>query len=80
MLHWLGYSCAFRQSLFQNLRRDRGLAAAAPLLFSLASYLKRGEFEAVEDLQNGAEVPPEPAAEVVEQAAAQAPLDARYQS
>jgi len=56
-----------------------GLAAAAPLLFSLASYLKRGEFEAVEDLQNGAEVQPELTAEVVEQAAAQAPVNARYQ-
>src|SRR5260221_13956657 len=47
-----------------------GLAAAAPLLFSLASYLKRGEFEAVEDLQNGTEVPPEPAGVVGVQAAA----------
>ena len=36
-----------------------GLAAAAPLLFSLASYLKRGEFEAVEDLQNSAEPQPQ---------------------
>src|SRR5262249_307718 len=56
-----------------------GLAAAAPLLFSLASYLKRGEFEAVEDLQNGAEPEPELSIEVKEEPAAQATVDSRYQ-
>ena len=52
-----------------------GLAAAAPLLFSLASYLKRGEFEAVEDLQNGAEIQaeiqPQVAVETIEQRVAE---------
>src|SRR5262249_14800346 len=52
-----------------------GLAAAAPLLFSLASYLKRGEFEAVEDLENGAEPQPELSLEVKEEPAAQVPVD-----
>ena len=56
-----------------------GLAAAAPLLFSLASYLKHGEFEAVEDLQNGAEPEPELSIEVKEEPAAQATVDSRYQ-
>ena len=56
-----------------------GLAAAAPLLFSLASYLKRGEFEAVEDLQNGAEPQPKLSLEVKEEPAAQATVDSRYQ-
>jgi len=32
-----------------------GLAAAAPLLFSLVSFAKRGSFEPAEDLQNAAE-------------------------
>jgi len=44
-----------------------GLAAAAPLLFSLASYLKRGQFEAVEDLQNGADPVPAPTFETTEE-------------
>jgi len=56
-----------------------GLAAAAPLLFSLTSYLKRGEFEAVEDLQNGAEAQPEMPAEIVEQPEPQTQVDSRYQ-
>jgi len=60
-----------------------GLAAAAPLLFSLASYLKRGEFEGVEDLQNGAEVqsevPAEVPAEIAEEPEPQTQVDSRYQ-
>ncbi len=56
-----------------------GLAAAAPLLFSLASYLKRGEFEAVEDLQNGVEVQPEAVAEAIDQPVAQTTVSSRYQ-
>lgn len=55
-----------------------GLAAAAPLLFSLASYLKKGQFEAVEDLQNSAE-PVAEAIAVEESAAAMQPKTSRYE-
>src|SRR5215471_16716066 len=56
-----------------------GLAAAAPLLFSLASYVKRGEFEAVEDLENGAEPQPEISFDSAAEATdAQAPAGVRY--
>jgi membrane protease YdiL (CAAX protease family) len=56
-----------------------GLAAAAPLLFSLASYLKRGQFEAVEDLQNAAEPVPELKLETVEEDKPQVLATSRYQ-
>ena len=56
-----------------------GLAAAAPLLFSLASYLKRGEFEPVEDLQNAAEPVPALTFETVEEDKPQALVTSRYQ-
>ncbi|HLK03547.1 MAG TPA: type II CAAX endopeptidase family protein [Candidatus Acidoferrum sp.] len=57
-----------------------GLAAAAPLLFSLASYLKRGQFEAIEDLQNSAEPVAAEIAEPEEEPAQQAATSGlRYQ-
>ena len=56
-----------------------GLAAAAPLLFSLASFLKRGAFEPAEDLQNSTDPPGELAFESVEQPAEQATVVSRYQ-
>src|SRR5262249_14369780 len=57
-----------------------GLAAVAPLLFSLASYLKRGEFEAVEDLQNSAEQQAVLVVEPVEEQVAVAPSSSRYEA
>lgn len=56
-----------------------GLAAAAPLLFSLASFLKRGSFEAAEDLQNAADPPGDLSFENVEGQTAQAKASLRYQ-
>ncbi|HLZ12834.1 MAG TPA: CPBP family intramembrane glutamic endopeptidase [Candidatus Acidoferrum sp.] len=55
-----------------------GLAAAAPLLFSLASYLKRGQFEAVDDLQNAAEPVPELKFESAEKEKPRALSTSRY--
>jgi membrane protease YdiL (CAAX protease family) len=45
-----------------------GLAAAAPLVFSLAAFLKRGSFEPAEDLQNAAESPGELSFEIAGEA------------
>ena len=56
-----------------------GLAAAAPLLFSLASYLKRGQFEPVEDLQNAAEPVPALTFETTDEERPQALATVRYQ-
>jgi len=56
-----------------------GLAAAAPLLFSLASYLKRGQFEPVDDLQNAAEPLPPLTFETPEEDKPQAFTTSRYQ-
>jgi len=56
-----------------------GLAAAAPLLFSLASFLKRGSFEPAEDLQNSAEPPGELSFENSEEQPERSQADSRYQ-
>ena len=56
-----------------------GLAAAAPLLFSLVSYLKRGQFEPAEDLQNSAEPQPPISFETAEAPVSQAVVSGRYQ-
>jgi hypothetical protein len=56
-----------------------GLAAAAPLLFSLASYLKRGQFEPAEDLRNDAEPQPPISFETAEPPVSQAAVRGRYQ-
>ena len=48
-----------------------GAAAVAPLLFSAVAYLRRGQFEPVEDLLNAAA--PAPAAEVHEAAPSEEP-------
>ncbi|HWZ98152.1 MAG TPA: type II CAAX endopeptidase family protein [Candidatus Dormibacteraeota bacterium] len=55
-----------------------GLAAAAPLLFSLASFLKRGSFEPAEDLQNSADPPGELSFESIEERTQQAQTGSRY--
>jgi membrane protease YdiL (CAAX protease family) len=55
-----------------------GLAAAAPLLFSLASFLKRGSFEATEELQNAADPPGELSFVSVEEQAGEAKTASRY--
>jgi len=54
-----------------------GLAAAAPLLFSLVSFAKRGSFEPAEDLQNAAEPPGELSFEHIEGQPEQAQTDSR---
>ncbi len=56
-----------------------GLAAAAPLLFSLASFLKRGSFEPAEDLQNSADSPGELSFENIEEQREQIQTSSRYQ-
>ena len=56
-----------------------GLAAAAPLLFSLASFLRRGSFEPAEDLQNSADPPGVLSFESAEERIQQAQTSSRYQ-
>ncbi|MBS1839807.1 MAG: CPBP family intramembrane metalloprotease [Acidobacteria bacterium] len=56
-----------------------GLAAAAPLLFSLASFFKRGSFEPAEDLQNAADPPGELAFENIEEQPERTTTGSRYQ-
>ncbi len=55
-----------------------GLAAVAPLLFSAISYVQRGGFEAVEDLQNGAEPVPDVSLRMPGSAEAGATVARRY--
>jgi len=56
-----------------------GLAAAAPLLFSVASYWKRRQFEPAEDLQNKAEPQPQVSFDVTEPSVSQPLVSGRYQ-
>ncbi|HWY45474.1 MAG TPA: CPBP family intramembrane glutamic endopeptidase [Candidatus Sulfotelmatobacter sp.] len=56
-----------------------GLAAAAPLLFSLISYLRSGQFEPAEDLRNDAEPQPPISFETSEPSVSQPIISGRYQ-
>lgn len=56
-----------------------GLAAVAPLLFSIVSYWKRGQFEPAEDLENRAEPQPPISFETAEQTISQPVVSGWYQ-